>query len=41
MDKEYFAHETAIVDAPCKIGKGTKNLAFLAHYAELRFGQKL
>ena len=23
-DKEYFAHETAIVDEGCKIGKGTK-----------------
>ena len=24
MDKEYFAHETAIIDEGCKIGKGTK-----------------
>nr|NQU94222.1 N-acetyltransferase [Bacteroidota bacterium] len=24
MDKEYFAHETAIVDEGCRIGKGTK-----------------
>lgn len=24
MDKEFFAHETAIVDEGCKIGKGTK-----------------
>lgn len=24
MEKEYFAHETAIVDEGCKIGKGTK-----------------
>ncbi len=24
MEKEYFAHETAIVDDGCKIGKGTK-----------------
>jgi UDP-2-acetamido-3-amino-2,3-dideoxy-glucuronate N-acetyltransferase len=24
MDKEYFAHETAVVDEGCKIGKGTK-----------------
>lgn len=22
--KEYFAHETAVIDEPCKIGKGTK-----------------
>jgi len=24
MDKEYFAHETAIVDEGCRVGKGTK-----------------
>jgi UDP-2-acetamido-3-amino-2,3-dideoxy-glucuronate N-acetyltransferase len=24
MDKEYFAHETAVIDDGCKIGKGTK-----------------
>jgi UDP-2-acetamido-3-amino-2,3-dideoxy-glucuronate N-acetyltransferase len=24
MEKEFFAHETAVVDAGCKIGKGTK-----------------
>jgi len=24
MEKEYFAHETAIIDDGCKIGKGTK-----------------
>ena len=24
MEKEYFAHETAIIDEGCKIGKGTK-----------------
>lgn len=24
MEKEYFAHETAVVDDGCKIGKGTK-----------------
>lgn len=24
MDKEYFAHQTAIIDEGCKIGKGTK-----------------
>jgi acyl-[acyl carrier protein]--UDP-N-acetylglucosamine O-acyltransferase len=22
--KEYFSHETAIIDEPCTIGKGTK-----------------
>lgn len=24
MDKEYFAHETAVIDKGCKIGRGTK-----------------
>lgn len=24
MEKEYFAHETAVIDNDCKIGKGTK-----------------
>src|SRR3989339_1300189 len=24
MEKEYFAHETAVIDDGCKIGKGTK-----------------
>ena len=24
MDQDYFAHETAIIDAGCSIGKGTK-----------------
>lgn len=24
MNQDYFAHETAVVDQPCKIGKGTK-----------------
>jgi UDP-2-acetamido-3-amino-2,3-dideoxy-glucuronate N-acetyltransferase len=24
MEKEYFAHETAVIDKGCKIGKGTK-----------------
>lgn len=24
MEKEFFAHETAVVDSPCEIGKGTK-----------------
>jgi len=24
MDREYFAHETAVIDEGCKIGKGTK-----------------
>lgn len=24
MEKEFFAHETAVIDSPCNIGKGTK-----------------
>jgi UDP-2-acetamido-3-amino-2,3-dideoxy-glucuronate N-acetyltransferase len=24
MDKDFFVHESAVVDAPCQIGKGTK-----------------
>jgi UDP-2-acetamido-3-amino-2,3-dideoxy-glucuronate N-acetyltransferase len=24
MEKDFFAHETAVVDSPCEIGKGTK-----------------
>jgi UDP-2-acetamido-3-amino-2,3-dideoxy-glucuronate N-acetyltransferase len=24
MEKDFFAHETAVVDSPCQIGKGTK-----------------
>ena len=24
MDKQYFSHETAVIDEPCIIGTGTK-----------------
>jgi len=37
MKKEYFAHETAVVDEGCEIGKGTK----IWHFSHLMSGCKL
>jgi len=37
MDKEYFAHETAIVDEGCKIGKATK----IWHFSHVMKGCEL
>lgn len=37
MEKEYFAHETAIVDDGCKIGKGTK----IWHFSHIMSGSVL
>lgn len=37
MEKEYFAHETSIVDAGCKIGKGTK----IWHFSHIMSGSVL
>lgn len=34
MEKEYFAHETAVIDANCKIGKGTK----IWHFSHIMSG---
>lgn len=34
MEKEYFAHETAVVDDNCKIGKGTK----IWHFSHIMSG---
>lgn len=34
MDKEYFAHETAVIDEGCKIGKGTK----IWHFSHIMTG---
>jgi len=34
MDKEYFAHETAVIDEGCKIGKGTK----IWHFSHIMSG---
>lgn len=37
MDKEYFAHETAVIDEGCEIGKGTK----IWHFSHLMSNCKL
>ena len=37
MDKEYFAHETAVIDKDCKIGKGTK----IWHFSHIMTGSEI
>jgi UDP-2-acetamido-3-amino-2,3-dideoxy-glucuronate N-acetyltransferase len=37
MDKEYFAHETAVIDEDCKIGKGTK----IWHFSHIMSGSEI
>jgi UDP-2-acetamido-3-amino-2,3-dideoxy-glucuronate N-acetyltransferase len=37
MEKEYFAHETAIIDDGCKIGKGTK----IWHFSHIMPGSEI
>jgi UDP-2-acetamido-3-amino-2,3-dideoxy-glucuronate N-acetyltransferase len=37
MDKEYFAHETAVIDNGCKIGKGTK----IWHFSHVMAGSEI
>lgn len=37
MDKEFFVHETAIVDEGCKIGKGTK----IWHFSHIMNGSEM
>jgi UDP-2-acetamido-3-amino-2,3-dideoxy-glucuronate N-acetyltransferase len=37
MEKEYFAHETAVIDDGCKIGKGTK----IWHFSHIMTGSEL
>jgi UDP-2-acetamido-3-amino-2,3-dideoxy-glucuronate N-acetyltransferase len=37
MDKEYFSHETAVIDPGCKIGKGTK----IWHFTHIMPGCKI
>jgi len=37
MDKEYFAHETAVIDEGCKIGKGTK----IWHFTHIMAGSEI
>ncbi len=37
MKKEYFAHETAVIDEGCKIGKGTK----IWHFSHIMTGSEV
>lgn len=37
MEKEYFAHETAVIDDDCKIGKGTK----IWHFSHIMAGSEI
>jgi len=37
MDREYFAHETAVIDEGCKIGKGTK----IWHFSHVMTGAEI
>jgi len=37
MEKEYFAHETAVIDEGCEIGKGTK----IWHFSHIMTGCKM
>jgi UDP-2-acetamido-3-amino-2,3-dideoxy-glucuronate N-acetyltransferase len=37
MEKEYFAHETAVIDEGCKIGKGTK----IWHFSHIMTGSEI
>jgi len=39
MEKEYFAHETAVIDEGCKIGKGTKIWHFSHIMKESELGE--
>jgi UDP-2-acetamido-3-amino-2,3-dideoxy-glucuronate N-acetyltransferase len=39
MEKEYFAHETAVIDEGCEIGKGTKIWHFSHIMANCRMGE--
>ena len=37
MEKDYFAHETAVIDEGCKIGKGTK----IWHFSHIMTGAEI
>ena len=37
MEKDYFAHETAVIDDGCKIGKGTK----IWHFSHIMTGSEI
>lgn len=39
MEKEYFAHETAVIDEGCRIGKGTKIWHFTHIMPECEIGE--
>ncbi|MBN2639240.1 MAG: N-acetyltransferase [Bacteroidales bacterium] len=39
MDKEYFAHDTAVIDAGCEIGKGTKIWHFTHIMSDCKLGE--
>lgn len=39
MDKEYFSHETAIIDEGCRIGKGTKIWHFSHIMSNCKIGE--
>ena len=39
MDKEYFAHDTAVIDGGCKIGRGTKIWHFSHIMKEAEIGE--
>jgi UDP-2-acetamido-3-amino-2,3-dideoxy-glucuronate N-acetyltransferase len=39
MEKEYFAHETAVIDVGCKIGKGTRIWHFSHIMADSEIGE--
>ena len=40
QDKDYFVHETAYVDEPCEIGKGTKILHFSHIMKDAKIGER-
>lgn len=40
MKKEYFAHETAVIDEGCEIGKGTKIWHFSHIMSNCKIGEK-
>ena len=40
MEKEYFAHETAVIDEGCEIGKGTKIWHFSHIMSHCKIGEK-
>ena len=37
MEKDYFVHETAVIDSPCQIGAGTK----IWHFSHIMSNSKM